>query len=164
MKSSIDGLDKLIFKLDSMSATAKNLKPILEEIGKDMKTKTDFCFRLEKSPEGVSWKKSKRNGKTLSNTGALKRSISYSTSSDSATVGTNLKYAKTMHYGASKHSFGYSVAKIKAFTRKNGSKVKAHSRYMQSPWGDIPARPFIGISNNQMLKYRKMIANYLGIK
>lgn len=164
MKSSIDGLDKLIFKLDSMSAKAKNLKPILEEIGKDMKTKTDFCFRLEKSPDGVSWKKSKRNGKTLSDTGALKRSVSYSTSSDSVTVGTNLVYAKTMQFGAEKGSLGSGKAQVKSFTRKNGQKVRSHTRAFVAPWGNIPARPFIGISNSQMKKYRKMMAEYLGIK
>ena len=157
----IKGLDALLLKLKSIETKSKNYKPLLEKIGKDMKTKTAMNFRSQKSPDGVSWEKSKRDGQTLSDTGALRGSITYSTDSSSVAVGTNLKYATTMHYGAKKGSLGSGRANVKSFTRKNGVKVKTHTRRFISPWGNIPARPFIGIGKSMEKKYKKMIKEYI---
>ncbi|MGL5123255.1 MAG: phage virion morphogenesis protein [Fusobacteriaceae bacterium] len=156
----IKGIDKLIYKLNVIEKKSKDLRPLLQKIGEDAKTKISFNFRSEKSPKGVAWKKSKREGKTLSDTGSLKKSLGYTITEDSVVIGTNKKYATTMQYGARKGSLGSGVANVKAFTRKNGTKVKAHERKFLAPWGDIPARPFIGFSEKMRDKYKKMTKEY----
>ena len=48
-------------------------------------------------------------------------------------MGTNLVYATTHQFGALKGQFGFA-----AFDTRAGA--------FEIPWGDIPARPFLGIS------------------
>lgn len=156
--------EDFVIRLTAISEKSKNMNDLTKKIANDMKTKVDFCFRLQKDSNGNPWIKSKRaikdNGKTLQSKGQLKNSISVRNDDTSATVGTNLKYAKTMQFGAKKHSFGYAVANVKAFTRKNGQKVKAHQRYVILPWGNIPARPFLGLSNSQKATYLKWLKEF----
>ena len=52
--------------------------------------------------------------------------------------GTNLEKAPALQEGRKEIS---GIANIKAHTRRNGAKVKAHSRKFR--WGALPARPFI---------------------
>lgn len=66
-------------------------------------------------------------GSILQVHGQLAASISPDYGSDYAAVGTNLPYGRTHQFGASRGEFGAT-------------------RYgVPIPWGDVPARPFLGI-------------------
>jgi len=124
--------------LNNLSAVLTNLQQPLDEIGKTIADNIALNFRDEQSPDGQPWQglsdttiARRRHGsgngsdKILQYTGVLKNSITHNVSGNSVEVGvnevgTNLEYATTQQFGASKGEFG------------NGA-----------PWGDIPARPFI---------------------
>ena len=70
---------------------------------------------------------------------------------NSAGVFTNVPYAAVHQFGARKGSFGsYSD------TDKNG-----HPFAGVSPWGDIPARPFIGLSADNEEDIRQTLIEYV---
>jgi len=69
-------------------------------------------------------------------------------SATSASVGTNLKYATTQHYGAKQGQFGHGNYKT-----KQGS--------FPIPWGDIPPRPFFGFNSQHHNEITDTIADHI---
>ena len=158
-------------RLEKLGQELKNMQPVMKKISGDMKTKTDMCFRNSRDPYGNKWEKLKnRKGKPLIDSGSLRSSVSSTSGKDYAVVGTNKKYAKTHQFGIKKGYNGKKTVKVDSFTRKvtvSGYKrkrkqiVKAHERTINLPWGNIPARPFIGISKRSMMLYSKWMKEYL---
>lgn len=171
--------DNLKKKLKEIVERANNLKEPMKKISVDMKNEVQRNIYEEHSFDDVDYKKSKRafrdNGITLLDTGRLYKSFRYSSGSDFARVGTNVKYATTMNYGAKKGSLWKGTYTVKAHYRrvryktKNGQwaknrkriKVKSHTRRGQAPWGDIPERKFMGISEEQKQRYLDIITDYI---
>lgn len=69
-------------------------------------------------------------GAPLNVSGDLRNHLFYQADSDGVEYGSNAIQAAVMQFGAAKGAFG---------TASNGSSI---------PWGNIPARPFIGISED----------------
>lgn len=82
-------------------------------------------------------------GPPLNVTGDLRQSIAYEASRDGVFWGSNAIQAAVMQFGASQGAFG---------TSPRGGPL---------PWGDIPARPFIGVSDEDLLNIQAEIAEYL---
>ena len=102
-----------------------------------------------------------RSGKA----GGLLGRINYSPRNDRVTVSANKVYATTHHFGAKKGQFGTVLAQIPAHIRTlaSGKKVsvKAHSREMKVPWGDIPARPFMMVQGEDWDEIRETLLDFL---
>lgn len=69
-------------------------------------------------------------GAPLNVSGDMRNHLFYNAESDSVEYGSNAIQAAVMQFGAAKGAFG---------TASNGTSI---------PWGNIPARPFIGISED----------------
>jgi len=76
-------------------------------------------------------------------TGGLRDSMSGYHDKEKAGVLTNKIYATTMHFGAKKGEFGND---------KSGRPI---------PWGDIPARPFMMITNEERAEISDILQKYL---
>ena len=153
-------------KVDKMFADqlarAKNLKPIMQVIAQNMQTQKDLNFRTSTDPEGKAWKplsittlEKRRKGprvgsgnKILQDTNHLLGSFTIVSTNDSAKIGTNLKYAKTHQFGAKKGSY------------RSSSSLKT-GKLKSIPWGDIPARPMVGITAKRKLLYNQMVSKYI---
>jgi phage virion morphogenesis protein len=150
----------------------------LRTIGAIARESIRYNFRSGGRPN--KWQASKRadgkRGQTLRKSGRLMNSISSTVADDRVIVGTNVIYAATHNYGAKKASFGTVVARIPAHSRKNTSAniksgrkktasgvsfVRAHTRKMSVPWGDIPARPFMLLQQEDILSIESAIANHM---
>jgi len=112
-------------KATTMVADTQHLA---EQIGAALVSGTQDRFDAGKAPDGSDWAPTKRGGQILVDTGALKDSVGYEASPGLVVVGTADVRAGTHQFGAKKGAYG--------------STGKGHP----IPWGDIPARPFIGIS------------------
>ena len=141
---------------------AMNMRPVLLEIGEDMAESTKQRFATATAPDGTAWapnsaltleryssnfarKKdgefTKRSAAKLASkkpgtgeTRALSTTINYQVQSDEAVaIGSPMIYAGTFHYGAKSGEFGFGF-----YVTREGS--------FPLPWGDIPARPFLGAS------------------
>jgi len=148
--------------LHGLVKRGQNLQPLLREIGEDQAEATKQRFSTATGPDGEAW--APNSAVTLANYGALfarkkdgsltKRSeqklagkkpgtgetrmlattINYQPQGDDAvSIGSPMVYASTFHYGAKSGEFGFGM-----YSTRNGS--------FPIPWGDIPARPFLGLS------------------
>jgi phage gpG-like protein len=151
----LDVLNALLARLD-------DLTPVMQTVGEYLVGSTKRRFATSIGPDGVRWAPNsevtylrmieKAHGVTLTKgehagklnakgagmaaskkpligeTHRLSSEISAQADRDSVEVGSPMVYAAVQQFGASKGAFGRN--------RRNGP----------IPWGDIPARPFLGLS------------------
>jgi len=132
----------------------------------------------------------RHGGKTLVDTARLKNSITKSAEPARVRVGTNVKYAAVHQFGAAKGSFGTFTYRVREHQRKRRAKsfapapkrggkrpnlttvmgmdfaapyitVKAHDRTAALPWGDIPARPFLVVQDEDEAEIRDILADFM---
>ena len=138
--------------LDRLLNAGADLRPVMEDIGEYLLRTTRDRFDAEEGPDGTPWaplsattrrRKRKNAGKILTEEGRLRGNLAYEADSDSVTVGTPSIYGGVHQFGAEKGAFGR--------TSKGGP----------IPWGDIPARPFLGLSDADEDEIVALIADYL---
>lgn len=135
---------------DKLEAFA-NRRPLMERIGRVMKTDVQMNFRKGQTPDGQRWAPLKiRTGQPLRLTRRLMSSYDFEANDDEVVVGTNYtKVALTHHFGAT----------IKA---KPGKRLR-----FQGPGGwifakkvTIPARPALGLGPVQVQKINRAIEQW----
>lgn len=135
------GLDKAVGQAARRLADRKLL---MDSIGESLVSGTLDRFQNEETPEGEKWEPSDRAwsegiqdggfGQTLSDTGILKKSIDYASTSSMVMVGSNVPYAK-IHQLGGKAGRGHKVT--------------------------IPARPYLGVSTADMEEVKATMADFL---
>lgn len=124
--------------LDELVSRVQDPGPAMSEIADVLADATERAFRDEADPEtGALWdplsavtlalRPKRVGGMLLQDSGLLAASITTDSGKDFAAIGTNRVYAPTHQFGARQGEFG---------TTSRGGPI---------PWGDIPARPFLGI-------------------
>lgn len=125
-----------------------------KEIGEYLVSSTQERFRTETAPDGSQWPQSIRareeGGQTLSDTRRLRNSITYVARPDKVMVGTNDQRAATHQYGATIRP-----------KRARALKFKIGNRWAQKQEVRIPARPFIGISDEDQEAVNDIIIDRL---
>jgi phage virion morphogenesis protein len=75
-------------------------RTLMNRIGRAVHTDTMMRFRAGKAPDGTPWLALKtRQGQPLRDTGRLQRSITWESNASSATIGTNVVYARAHNVG-----------------------------------------------------------------
>lgn len=107
----------------------------MKDAGEYMQGVVDDRFNDQRGPDGQAWEPNspvtllrKKNPRILHEAPLLRGSIHYRESDTEMRQGTNLDYAAAQQFGMSKGYAGRT------------------SRGAPIPWGDIPARPFLGFS------------------
>jgi phage virion morphogenesis protein len=128
-------------------------RPALREIGEDLVRTTQERFQpgQKRAPDGTPWAPNSpvtiaRKGRNnpLYQRGHLQGSIRYQLmDQDSLEVGTNRVYAAVQQFGQPKGASGRT---------RRGAPI---------PWGDIPARPFIGLSDQDADDAVRVLRSYL---
>lgn len=157
-----------------------NLTPAMKIIGQIVRT--SIVRNFEKGGRPAKWKPlspitlARRKGRKIlmdrGMGGGLAGSIHSRADKDSATIGTNKIYAAVHQFGAKKGSFGTVEAEIKTHMRKitqifgrpvkpRKVTVRAHTRKMKLPWGDIPARPFIFVHPEDWDEIRESLNDFI---
>lgn len=127
--------------LRSLIALGRNTGPVMADIAALGESSTRMRFRTETGPDGQKWKPSLRaritGGRTLTKDGHLSGSISGRHGRDFAEWGVNRIYAAIHQFGGEIHAKGGALR----FHLANGgfASVKKVT---------IPARPFLGISDD----------------
>lgn len=127
--------------LNVLIRRAQDQTELMRQVSDIFADATDNAFASESDPStGIAWdplsavtlalRPERKGAPILNASGAfgLMGSISTDHGKDFAEIGTNRVYAPTHQFGAQKGEFGTS------------------SRGGPIPWGDIPARPYLGIS------------------
>lgn len=142
----------------AMSNAAKkmaNKKLLMATIGESLVSGTIKRFADEEDPQGKKWEKSERakseSGVTLTETGRLRKSIDYAATPDKVMVGSNIAYARIHQFGGTIKPKGKKSLKFKGLDGKDVFVKQV----------DIPARPYIGVSKQDMDEVRATIKAFL---
>ena len=150
--------DQLGRVLRRVSRRLEDLTPALERIGGMVRASVVRNFELQGRPQWAPLSQTTRElrgaaGPILRRTtgaGGLAGSIAVTAGPRSVSVGTDAPHAALHHFGARKGAFGTVLARVPAHRRGGGARrpheVKAHTRRLRVPWGDIPARPFLTLT------------------
>lgn len=116
-------------------------------------------FKQSRAPDGKRWKVSIRaeaeNRKTLVQTSQLRNSIKSMSDATGFAVGTNAVHAAT-------HQFGEPGRTIRA-RRKKALRFQANGQWITRKQVTIriPARPFLGLSEEDMDEIRDTVEDYI---
>ena len=157
IKAAVTGdTEALLKRLASLRAA--DTKGAMRAIAEGLRTSTVERFDKSISPEGKKWKASIRagnvGGKTLVKTTNLRNSIRSEADRTGMAVGTNSIYAATHQFGADR------VIKPK---RKKVLKFQINGKWIskQKVKVKIPARPFLGISEDDEEEIREVLDDLL---
>lgn len=123
---------QILDALQQLQRLVGDLRPALAEMGGDLVESTKRRFETTSAPDGSEWALNsvlstllyKEGDRPLTGeTGLLMNTIHYAASSDLLEVGSPQEYAAMQQFGGTKAEFPHL-------------------------WGDIPARPFLGVSDD----------------
>lgn len=135
--------EAVLAALQRAGAGASDLFPLMQGIGEYLVESTKQRFKDGKAPDGSVWAAKspatiaayeRRNEKVdlrplFGPRGLLSSQIASRPDSEGVSVGSSLNYSAVMQFGAEAGAFG---------TAANDTPI---------PWGKIPARPYLGISD-----------------
>lgn len=119
----------ILAALQQLQQASVNLSPAMRKIGEDLKESTQQRFSSKTGPDGEAWLgnaestiERKGRNQPLTDIGTLGNTIDYQLlGNDAVQIGSPLEYAAMQQFGGTKAEF-------------------------PQLWGDIPARPFLGVS------------------
>ena len=143
--------EKVEKALKRLAREAADFTPALREIGEMLVAGTKQRFETKRAPDGEPWAPlspvtvaRKGNDDILvGETNNLSDQIAYAISGHVLEVGSTMPYAATHQFGAKKGEYGKT---------KRGAPI---------PWGDIPARPFLGLSSEDEADIAAIIAEHI---
>ena len=126
------------------------LRPALLEIGEELTESTKQRFTAGQAPDGSPWAPNtattlakKRGSRPLIDSGILAGGIAYQLVDGGVEIGSSRIYSGTQQFGAKKGQYGRTA---------RGAPI---------PWGDIPARPFLGVSDADEQTILGILADHL---
>ena len=144
---------EVVEALNRIASRSCDMTPVMRDIGEHLLNTTRQRFTDEEGPDGTPWaplsettthRKHRNADKILTESGALRgHGLAYQARRDQVEVGSPLVYAGTYQFGAERGAFG-STAK--------GAPI---------PWGDIPARPFLGVSGDDEGAILRILSEHL---
>lgn len=161
--------DEISTGLARLAAGLSNMSPVMAEISDYMYDATKNRFNTGIGPDGASWaarspvtlaayarRGEKYGAVPLTKMGTMKRQIHKGYGADFAEVGSGAVQAAVMQFGAAQGEFGARIGR----TQKT-DKVKSHDFFTLLPWGNIPARPFLGISAEDETNISEIILEWM---
>ena len=145
----------ILAALEQVAAELEDMTDLMADIGEQMLHQTDQNFLTGTAPDGTAWAprsqttldayaaRGESGIGTLRLTDTMRQTISYEPGSNYVDWGSNAIQAAVMQFGAPQGSLG---------TASNGSPV---------PWGDIPARPYVGIGPDDETAILETIEEWL---
>lgn len=130
--------------LERLASASANPRPALLAIGESLVLSTKKRFETSTAPDGSRWDpnkpstlaRKKGNKPLIGKTGNLAQQISYAIDGDGLRIGSPMVYAAMQQFGGKKSQF-------------------------PNLWGDIPARPFLGISDADEQMILSTVNDYL---
>ena len=129
-------------------------------LGEDVRESTLERFKEGRAPDGRRWKTSIRaattGGKTLIDSSQLRNSIKAKSDASGFAVGTNVKHAATHQFGEPGRTI--RAKKAKALRFQVGGRWVTKKQVKVS----IPARPFLGLSEDDMQEIKATVEDFVG--
>lgn len=149
---------QVLAALRRLRSKTEDLGPALEDIGDRLVHSTQDRFATSTAPDGTPWaansavtisrylglssgkkREARAAGKKpLVNGGFLRDQIHFNVTGNVLEVGATMGYAAMQQFGGKKSEFPHL-------------------------WGDIPARPFLGISDRDRVTIEQVVSDYLNL-
>jgi len=137
--------------LNKLLDAVASLEPVFRDIGEYLTDSTKQRFVDGKAPDGTAWKanrkstlaRKKGNKPLIGENKRLSNELHYALFGNGLEFGSSMEYAAVQQFGATKGDFGKT---------KRGSPI---------PWGNIPARPFLGISDDDRDAINQTLVRHL---
>jgi phage virion morphogenesis protein len=141
--------------LDRLAGALADMTPAMEEIGEALTASTQDRMQAGLQPDGAPFaprspvtlaryeKAGIRYGNPLNVSGILRGGIFPQASADQVRIGSNAIQAAVMQFGAAQGAFGRTA---------RGGPI---------PWGNIPARPFLGLSDTDRTSIGDIVNEWL---
>ena len=148
----------MLRKIQSFSELDR--RSINAALAEAVRTSTLERFQQGKGPDGKRWRSSIRadreGGRTLVQTAQLRSSIHARSDATGFAVGTNVKSAAT-------HQLGEPGRTIRA-RRKKALRFQVNGRWISKKQVrvTIPARPFLGLSDEDMQELKATVEEFIG--
>lgn len=150
---------RLLGILSNLILNQNQKSTLFNQIGINLVENARLRFSDGVAPSGNSWVPSIRakreGGQTLLNTGRLRNSIVHNVLSDGVEYGTGIQNNGT-YYGKALH-YGVTIVPVRA----QWLSYKIGGRFVKSKKSVIPARPFVGISDDDKLSVVDIINLFL---
>jgi phage virion morphogenesis protein len=138
-------------RLRALIQANADLTPLMRNISEFLRDRVEENFAQQGRPRWEplrpsTIKKRGNAGPILQVTGQLAASVTPFYDATTAGVGTNKEYARVQQDGAKKGAFGQYSQLLSSASSKGGRSQKdtfKRSPVVNIPWGDIPARPFL---------------------
>lgn len=141
--------------LDRLSARLSDMTPLMQDLGELLVVSTQERVQAGMQPDGQPFAPRSQTtldryaelglsfGQPLNQSGEMRGGVFYQAGSDSVEIGSNAIQAAVMQFGAEQGAFGETA---------RGGPI---------PWGDIPARPWLGISDDDRTNILAEIEDWL---
>ncbi len=156
--------------LDSLQAALTDMSRPMDEIGQTMVDSTQQRMRQGISPDGTPF--APRSPVTLARyaaegkkygphplwlTSTMRQQVAHRAGPDAVSWGSNAIQAAVMQFGAEQGEFGVQMGR----TRPSEKRPKSQDYFIPLPWGNIPPRPFIGVSEQDRTDIIEIIGEWL---
>jgi phage virion morphogenesis protein len=136
---------QILAALRQLTVIANNLAPVFPEIGEQLKINATERFVQQVDPDDNPWhelsdvtkaRKTQNTNKILVESTDLMRLLRYQINGDDLEFGTDRIYGAMMQFGGTKAQYSHL-------------------------WGDIPARPYLGISNKDKTDVLTILSRHI---
>lgn len=155
LKVTLENLDQVTAILRKLADMAESPRPALKAIGENLSESTKRRFETGTGPDGRRWAPNatstellalKRYKTNFTKTGRISKKGMQRLTGKKPLIGLSKTLSTTINYKVSGNAVEIGsptkYAAVQQFGEKKGSLGKG------APWGDIPARPFLGLSRD----------------
>ena len=148
--------DELVATLNRLFGVLADKTPVMQDIGDALLASTEDRYDRGVGPDGSAWAPKspatiaryergpdRVDLRPLIRTGTMRRTLFTQANADQVEIGSNAIQAAVMQFGAARGAFGAAA---------NGSPI---------PWGAIPARPFLGVSQEDRVTIVEIVEEWL---
>lgn len=145
--------------LDRLAAGMEDMSKPMDEIGTFIMVTTKRRFEEGTAPDGSPWApnspvtlaRKKDPRPLIGESGQLGTQISFDAGQREVEIGSLMIYGRVQQLGAAQGAFGAFIGKDK----------RGRDHFHHIPWGDIPARPFIGLSDEDETGILDIVTEWL---
>lgn len=133
--------------LDALNGLAKrtqDMRPAFQDLGEYFIESTKRRFSTKTAPDGTSWKDNSQV--TIDGKGK-----------NDPLIGESRRLSNEIHYRAGSTSLEWGSSLVYAGMQQNGGLKAAYPHL----WGDIPARPFLGLSSEDEAMALEILQEHL---
>ncbi len=154
--------------LASLREKTGNLRPVLLAIGEDLEESTKRRFSTATAPDGTPWAPNTETtilrylGVTRGNynkDGSLSKKGTARLGAKKPLSGESRSLSTTIHHQVRGNVLEVGSPKLYSGTQQFGA--AQGSLGPNAPWGDVPARPFLGLSAEDRSMIERLILDYL---